>query len=229
MGGGFAPGGSAGRPGSSLHQQEMGSPRLSLSVRSTNAFCCSADLQGTLCRAEKVNLPSGPMQGVRLCGGLAGLPWSAPLRPGSPLTVGPFLLRHGQVWGATHSRVFTRRAQNPRRDEARGLDLRLPREGATGCDEGEWRPPTPTPAPRMAWAMSEHLLSSGKAAGLPGPRSPRQGECFPEDQQGEDEGTPWGAAVPASSTPGPAAASAAGGPVLPCGSAGGLPSSRSRD
>lgn len=75
----------------------------------------------------------------------------------------------------------------------------------------------------MTWAVSEHLLFSGKEAGLPGPRSPRPGECFPEDQQGEAEGTPWGAAVPASSPPGPAAASAAGGPLLPCGSAGGSP------
>lgn len=61
--------------------------------------------------------------------------------------MGPFLLRHGpaQVWGATRSRVFTRRAQNPRGDGARGLDLRPPREGATRRAEGEWRPPTPTP------------------------------------------------------------------------------------
>lgn len=68
---------------------------LSVRLLHKHAFCCSADSLGTLCRAEKVNRPSGHMQGVQLCRELAGLPRSAPLRPGSP--VGPFLLRQGHA------------------------------------------------------------------------------------------------------------------------------------
>ena len=177
----------------------------------------SADLEGTAGRGREggralrvqavlASAPGNPSHG--LWRGPGWLPGSAPLGPESQARAHIGL-------GATRPSVLTRRAQNTRREGARGLDLRLrpPAEGG-GCPMGG-----PTPGVEVLNSVCV-WPSSGKGAGL------RQGQRVESQGKGgkgrpapgavgrRQKEPPCGGGVPASSPPCPA--SPASGPPRFC-------------